>query len=72
MMNDDLRVSLKLWAGAIVFGALFWTFSRSDVLRGAVDSAPTKWFWLGVGALGVWNLGKLLWGLWQRRASRAN
>ncbi len=69
-MNSDLRVSLKLWAGAIVFGALFWIFVRFDVLRGAVDSVPAKWFWLGVGALGVWNMGKLIWGLWQRRESR--
>jgi len=38
-MNNDLRDSLKLWAGAIVFGALFWIFARSDVLRGAVDSS---------------------------------
>jgi len=71
-MNNDLRVSLKLWAGAIVFGALFWIIVRSDVLRGAVDNVPAKWLWLGVGALGVWNMGKLIWGLWQRRASRGS
>lgn len=68
-MNNDLRVSLKLGAGAIAFGALFWIFARSDVFRDAAGSVP-KWFWLGVGALGVWNMGKLIWGLWQRRAPR--
>jgi len=69
-MSEDLRNQLKLWAGGIAFIAIFWVLLRSDLLKGVVDEVPTAWFWLMIGILAIWNLGKFGWGLWQRRASK--
>lgn len=68
-MSDDLRNSLKLWAGGIAFIAIFWVASRSNLLNGVTEKVPSKWFWLVIGLLGIWNLGQFAFGLWQRRAS---
>lgn len=69
-MREDLRDSLKLWAGGIAFIAIFWLLLRSDLLKGLADKVPAAWFWLVIGSLAVWNMGQFGWGLWQRRASK--
>lgn len=71
-MNSDLRNSLALWAWAIGFGIFFWVFTRFDVLTDAIDKVPDPWLSIVFGVLAVWNLGRLIWGLWQRRASKDN
>ena len=68
-MSEDFRNSLKLWAGGTAFIAIFWVESRFDLLNGITEKVPSKWFWFVIGLLGVWNVGQLGIGLWQRRAS---
>jgi len=65
-MSEDLRNSLKLWAGSIAFIGISWVVLRSNLL----GDVPTEWFWIGIGVAAIWNLGQFGWGLWQRRASK--
>jgi hypothetical protein len=69
-MNNDLRVSLKLWASAIAFVAIFWALLHSGLFQGLAGKVPSNWFWMVIGISAVWNLGQFGWGLWQRRASK--
>ena len=68
-MSEDLRNSLKLWAGGIAFIAIFWVLLRSDVLNGLTEKVPSQWFWVVIGFIGIWNIAQVSFGLWQRRAS---
>ena len=68
-MSDDLRNSLKLWAGGIAFIAIFWALLRSDVLKGLTEEVPSQWFWIVIGVIGIWNIAQMGFCLWQRRAS---
>ena len=68
-MSEDLRNSLKLWAGGIAFIAIFWMVSRSNLLNGVIERVPPKWFWLVIGLVAIWNIGQFGLGLWRRRAS---
>jgi hypothetical protein len=68
-MSEDVRNSIKLWAGGIAFMAIFWIGIRLDLLQSLSDEVPAGWLWLGMGILAVWNLGRIGWGFWRRRAS---
>ncbi len=67
-MSPDLRISIFLWVGAIAGVALFWAALKLEFLSGVPDS----WVWPVVGALAVIDGTRLLFGLWQRRASNPN
>lgn len=69
-MSEDLRVSLKLWAGAIIFAAIFWALLRSNLINGLADTTPPNWLWLVVGAAAVGELGRFGWSLWRRRVRK--
>jgi len=67
-MSPDLRNSICLWVGAIVFFGYFWAALKFDFLAGVPDS----WIWPVTGVLAVINGIWFLFGLWQRRASNRN
>jgi hypothetical protein len=67
-VTNDLRNSLKLWGGGILFAALFWLTLHFDLLGGLTDDVTPDWFWFAVGLLAMLNLAQFAWGLWQRRA----
>jgi hypothetical protein len=67
-MSEDLRNSIYMWVAMIFFAAVFWAGMRFDIFHGLSSG------WLGaiVFALGMLNLARFLWGLWQRRAANPN
>lgn len=67
-MSRDLRNSLYLWTGTIAFFVVSWALLRSNVL----PRFPPRMLWaFGVG-IGVYQLCRLMLGLWQRRAPEPN
>jgi hypothetical protein len=64
-MSADLRNSIALWAGGLLYFGFFWAGLQLDLFRGISGT------WLGVfaGAVGAVQLIRFGWGLWQRRAS---
>jgi hypothetical protein len=77
-MNGDLRTSLKLWVDVIAFvgfmlicGAVLRACLSQASLDAVIDKMPL-WVWLLVGVCGLWSIGHIGWGLWQRRASKTN
>lgn len=67
-MSTDLRNSIYLWGVSIVCLALFWAGSQLEAFHGISKT------WVGSLAvvLGIFNLGRFIWGLWRRRASSPN
>jgi hypothetical protein len=64
-MTTDARDSIQLWAGGIAYFGLFWAGLQFDLFRGISGT------WLGsiLGIVGIVQLIRFGWGLWQRRAS---
>jgi hypothetical protein len=68
-MSEDLRNSLKLWAGGIAVVGIIWAAARLDQLTGFMNHEAFIWFCLVTAPLTIWSMGQVGWGLWQRRAS---
>jgi hypothetical protein len=62
-VSEDLRNSLYLWGGGIAFALIFWLGLKLDLLFWL----PVEWVWSALAILGVLNLIKLSYNLWQRR-----
>ena len=69
-MTKDLRDSLTLLGTVLAIVAIIWVLIRLDPLRGIFERVPADWQLVANGALAVWLLAQVGWGLWQRRAYR--
>ena len=76
-MNEDLRTSLKLWVDVIavvgfilVCGAVLRACLSQADLDDVIEIIPS-WVWLLTGVWGLWSIGRVGWGFWQRRALKA-
>jgi hypothetical protein len=64
-MSADLRNSILLWVGALAYFGVFWMTLQFDLFRGVSGT----WLATILGIIGVGQLVRIGWGLYQRRSS---
>jgi membrane protein DedA with SNARE-associated domain len=65
-MSEDLKNSILLWVGTVVFVGLFWASLQVDV----IPDIPTYWNWAIPGILIVLNVLKAIWDCARKRKAR--